>query len=332
MSMCVWNRRQILREILEEKARHKRQAEADALAKREEIASKAPVYASLERELALIRMELSPPGPGPSGAGEQRGAGRGGQAQGVRPAGPGAGRAGTGGLYPGGPKAQISMPALPGHGQRVGGAGRPLPLRAAGAAQAHLCPHGANGQSFESFDLSLFPDEASGAGPSQRRRMEQAREYGQLYAGRFPQNEKPNLLLLGPAGLGKTFLLNCISLAVLERGFTVLRLSAFQMFELMRKYHRGQDEGGMETMLQAQLLALDDLGTGTHDAKHHEGIPLHPVVRKKKPPPGHANGQQPGRGRPTAALRGKGPVPADGQVGHRDHPFHRQGPAAGAGR
>ena len=91
--------------------------------------------------------------------------------------------------------------------------------------------------------------------------MEQAREYGQLYAGRFPQNEKPNLLLLGPAGLGKTFLLNCISLAVLERGFTVLRLSAFQMFELMRKYHRGQDEGGMETMLQAQLLALDDLGT-----------------------------------------------------------------------
>ena len=59
MSMCVWNRRQILREILEEKARHKRQAEADALAKREEIAGKAPVYAGLERELALIRMELS---------------------------------------------------------------------------------------------------------------------------------------------------------------------------------------------------------------------------------------------------------------------------------
>ena len=52
-----------------------------------------------------------------------------------------------------------------------------------------------------------------------RRRMEQAREYGQLYAGRFPQNEKPNLLLLGPAGLGRMLdRFGCRTLFLLAEG------------------------------------------------------------------------------------------------------------------
>lgn len=261
MSMCVWNRRQILREILEEKARHKRQAEADALAKREEIASKAPVYAGLERELALIRMELSRqalahPEQVNSGELDEEAKRR---VYALRD------RARAelerAGYTLEDLKPKYLCPLCQDTGSVSEGPGGRCRCVQQELHRRIYALTGANGQSFESFDLSLFPDEASETGPSQRRRMEQAREYGQLYAGRFPQNEKPNLLLLGPAGLGKTFLLNCISLAVLERDFTVLRLSAFQMFELMRKYHRGQDEGGMETMLQAQLLALDDLGT-----------------------------------------------------------------------
>lgn len=113
-------------------------------------------------------------------------------------------------------------------------------------------------QSFERFDATVAP-EADG----QRDRLVKARNLCQRYADRFPDTEYRNLLLTGEGGLGKTFLLNCIFGRVTGRGFSAVRVTAFRMFEAMRKQHMGSDEhfDGFSALIEAKLLLIDDLGT-----------------------------------------------------------------------
>ena len=77
-----------------------------------------------------------------------------------------------------------------------------------------------------------------------------------------------NLLLLGNTGVGKTFLANCIAKELLDRGFTVIYLTAFRLFDILEKNKFGKDEDSsyeastqFEYMLDCDLLIIDDLGT-----------------------------------------------------------------------
>jgi len=117
---------------------------------------------------------------------------------------------------------------------------------------------GVDEQSFERFDANVAP-EADG----QRDRLVKARNLCQRYADAFPDTEYRNLLLTGEGGLGKTFLLNCIFGRVTGRGFSAVRVTAFRMFEAMRKQHVGNDENydGFSALIEVPLLLIDDLGT-----------------------------------------------------------------------
>ncbi len=260
--MIVWNRRQVLLDILEEKAQSRQRAEAEALKKRDEIARVAPVYAHLEQELGSIRMELSRLAlerPGEQAALNEEARRR---VYALRDR--ARAELAAAGYTPEDLKPRYGCPICRDTGF-VGAENMPQTrcecvtrelrrrLYALGGAQGH---------SFEDFDLAIFPDEpAEGGGPSQRQSMQKARDYALAFAEKFPQVNKPNLLVSGAAGLGKTYLLDCITLRVLERGFPVLRASAFQMFESMRSYHRGQEMSGFQDMLSCALLSIDDLGT-----------------------------------------------------------------------
>ena len=83
------------------------------------------------------------------------------------------------------------------------------------------------------------------------------------YANTFPANKCPNLLIYGPAGVGKTFLLNCIFARIIERGYSGIRITAYRMQETMRKKHMGSDEDAraFEELIEAPVLMIDDLGT-----------------------------------------------------------------------
>lgn len=117
-------------------------------------------------------------------------------------------------------------------------------------------------ETFEHFDLNVFSEEAeTPSGRSQRQVMEQYRIYCEKYADAFPEVKKRNLLLVGQSGLGKTYMLNCIAARLLDRGIPVLRITAYKMLDAMRRYHRGQDEDGLDMMMQAEMLIIDDLGT-----------------------------------------------------------------------
>lgn len=77
-----------------------------------------------------------------------------------------------------------------------------------------------------------------------------------------------NILLCGTVGIGKTFLSNCIAKELLDRGHSVLYLSAFQLFDLMAKNSfsaNGQKEESVTKqyphIFESDLLIIDDLGT-----------------------------------------------------------------------
>ena len=117
---------------------------------------------------------------------------------------------------------------------------------------------GVDEQNFERFNAEIIP-EAEG----QRRQTLNARQVCEEYADRFPDGRFRNLLLTGEGGLGKTFLLNCIFERVTRRGKSAVRITAFRMFEAMRREHFGSapDDAGFSALIEAPLLLVDDLGT-----------------------------------------------------------------------
>lgn len=117
---------------------------------------------------------------------------------------------------------------------------------------------GTDEQCFAAFQLERFPEEGG-----QRAQMENVRRACEDYADSFPQTRFQNLLLTGSGGLGKTFLLNCVYERVVSRGQSAVRVTAFRMFEAMRRQHFSDASGEMDfdQLLSAPLLLIDDLGS-----------------------------------------------------------------------
>ncbi len=123
-------------------------------------------------------------------------------------------------------------------------------------------------ENFDTFNLDIFPDDEEvlpgmlpGKRLTQRLHMQRVLAVCQRYADDFPNTDRRNLLLLGPSGLGKSFLMNCIAHRVLSRGYTVMRITAPKLVEAMRRYHyNGENADLLAQWTGAQLLVIDDLG------------------------------------------------------------------------
>ena len=117
-------------------------------------------------------------------------------------------------------------------------------------------------ENFSAFSLDYYDDEQrDGQGQTSRdmmrRNLAAAREFIETF-----ETEHRNLLLIGQAGSGKTFLSNCIAKELLDRFVSVLYLSSVQLFERMEKLTFGREEKEEETDLifTCDLLIIDDLG------------------------------------------------------------------------
>ncbi len=117
---------------------------------------------------------------------------------------------------------------------------------------------GTDRQCFDCFDLARFPEENG-----QRAQMASVRRTCEKYADAFPNTDFVNIVLTGSGGLGKTFLLNCIYERAVSRGIASVRITAFRMFEIMRKQHMDGPDGDMsfDQLLNVPLLLIDDLGS-----------------------------------------------------------------------
>ena len=126
-------------------------------------------------------------------------------------------------------------------------------------------------ESFERFDLSLYPDTPEQeSGVSARSAMRIVFSACKGFADSFPDvpANLRNLLLRGESGLGKTYLSACIARSVAERGYSVCydtASAALEAFE-KQKFSRIPEEAEAaalraERMLSCDLMILDDLGT-----------------------------------------------------------------------
>lgn len=115
--------------------------------------------------------------------------------------------------------------------------------------------------SFESMDLSLYPDKIDPAtGENIRALMRDNLEFLQAYARQFDL-KSANLLLYGNAGLGKTHAALSIAKIVLEKGFNVVYICAQNLFSQLERERFADSCPLLEAVMEADLLILDDLGT-----------------------------------------------------------------------
>lgn len=86
-----------------------------------------------------------------------------------------------------------------------------------------------------------------------------AREFVEMFTDEFR-----NLFLYGDTGVGKTFLSNCIAKELIDRAFSVIYLTSFELFDTLAKSKFEKDTAAemmCEHIYDCDLLILDDLGT-----------------------------------------------------------------------
>ncbi len=102
-------------------------------------------------------------------------------------------------------------------------------------------------------------------GMTNARYMRQVVQWCRDFVERFGTGNQ-NLLFTGSTGVGKTFLPNCIARELMDRYFSVIYLSAPDLFEVFSKmqfsYQQEEDMRDMyRYILDCDLLIIDDLGT-----------------------------------------------------------------------
>ncbi|MBR3988895.1 MAG: ATP-binding protein [Clostridia bacterium] len=121
-----------------------------------------------------------------------------------------------------------------------------------------------NLSTFDTFELSYYPEAETADGVSPRRRMSQILNYCKAYANNFKADSK-SLLMRGATGLGKTHLSLSIANELLNKGFSVAYVSApdilFQLERAHFSYEYDKEQDLISTLTECDLLIIDDLGT-----------------------------------------------------------------------
>jgi len=138
-------------------------------------------------------------------------------------------------------------------------------------------------QNFSTFDASVFPDHGiPGRKSTQRALMIRVRNRLEQYADSFEQRSGKSVILSGSSGLGKTFLMNCVAERVLTRGFSVLKISAYRLYDAVRNYQYDHSDAELVgDMIRADLLAIDDLGTEPVTKASNEQSGLYYILNER---------------------------------------------------
>lgn len=115
---------------------------------------------------------------------------------------------------------------------------------------------------FETFKLDYYPEKMQDGNLAThpRRTMAAILQDCKDWAAEFGPRS-PSLYMFGYSGLGKTHLALAIAAEVLENGHDVVYVSAQSAFSALVHTSREEGEELFLSMLEAELLVLDDLGT-----------------------------------------------------------------------
>ena len=124
-------------------------------------------------------------------------------------------------------------------------------------------------ENFDTFNFDFYSDEIidENLGISSLENIETVVDYCHYFINNFDKSFD-NLLFYGRAGTGKTFLINCIAKELIEKSYSVIYLSAVQLFDLLADYSFRRNNNTsvyrqirMDELLRCDLLIIDDLGT-----------------------------------------------------------------------
>ncbi len=122
-------------------------------------------------------------------------------------------------------------------------------------------------ENFDHFSLDYYKDEpVNGRSYTPYQNMKNILGAARQFTEGF-QNERPGVLLYGETGTGKTFLTNCIAKELLDKGYTVLYLSAINLFDnilqdiIINGSHEYHDQMLYDYIYNCDFLIIDDLGT-----------------------------------------------------------------------
>ncbi len=117
--------------------------------------------------------------------------------------------------------------------------------------------------SFDSFSLEYYRGKQTEQGVDCYQQMQMILSGCQKYAADFSLSS-PSLLFYGRTGLGKTHLSLAIVTEVLKKGYDVIYDSIINLLQQVEREHFGREKAEVDTLsllLQTDLLVLDDLGT-----------------------------------------------------------------------
>ena len=122
-------------------------------------------------------------------------------------------------------------------------------------------------ENFRTFSLEWYDNERviNAIGMTERAYMERVLEICRNYVKNF-RTSRGNILFQGNTGVGKTFLSNCIAKDLIEEGFSVIYLTAGELFDCLAEVRIDKTEDLAKKELfdyifSCDLLLVDDLGT-----------------------------------------------------------------------
>lgn len=122
-------------------------------------------------------------------------------------------------------------------------------------------------ENFQHFTLAYYDNEEINpiTGKTQMINMTEIHDICRNFVLHF-EKEFENLFFYGDTGVGKTFLSNCIAKELLDRSFSVIYLSAIELFDLFSRMTFSEDipeqsSDLLQFIIECDLLIIDDLGT-----------------------------------------------------------------------
>lgn len=113
---------------------------------------------------------------------------------------------------------------------------------------------------FEAFNAKVFSAEKGDEKVSQQQYMLGLKERCQRYVEEVLAGGVKNLILMGNAGTGKSYLAQAVVGSVLKQGELALYITANRLFSIFYNHRLGEDID-LESYFDVPLLAVDDLGT-----------------------------------------------------------------------
>ena len=125
-------------------------------------------------------------------------------------------------------------------------------------------------ENFDRFSYSYYSDEdiSPTTGLSALATARHAVEECHRFIDAF-DNKPQNLFFYGGTGVGKTFLTNCVAKELLDKGYSVIYFTAFQLFDILSKGVFEKDADAIaahQNIFDCDLLVIDDLGTELSNA------------------------------------------------------------------